>query len=424
MKKNLLVFLLSSLATFAAYPQNYCGSTRYDSEVFSNVTVTSNVVYGSNKTFSGSTQSLVMDIYQPTGDTATKRPFIVFAHGGSFIGGSRTDADEVALCTHFAKRGYVTASIDYRLGFYPIDSTNAKGALWRAVQDMKAAVRFFRKDAGTTNLYKTDSTMYFAGGYSAGSFMAIHLAYLDKSSEIPSGIDTVTLGGLEGNSGNPGFSSKVNGVLNLSGAVGDTSWINAGDVPMVTLQGNNDNTVPYCTQMLYVAGIPIIAVSGGGSMHIREVNVGINNPIHTFYGEDHCAPVGASGCPASNIDTSILLVSDFLYRYMGCTPASSVNYTNTPTCVLAAVNELSSSKESLNVYPVPATDEVNVRVSLDNNSKISAELFDLAGRRIETYSPNQKEFFINRNDKEAGVYFLKITTESGVMQMAKIIWTN
>jgi hypothetical protein len=422
MKKKLLVLLLLSFAASSMYAQSYCGSSRYDSEVFSNVTVTSNIIYGSNTTFSGSIDTLKMDIYQPTGDTAAKRPFIVFAHGGSFIGGSKTDVDQVTLCNAFAKRGYVTASIDYRLGFYPIDSTNAKGALWRAMQDMKAAMRFFRKDASTANLYKTDTNMYFAGGYSAGSFMAIHLAYL-KPSEIPTGIDTVTLGGLEGNSGNPGYSSKVNGVINLSGAIGDTSWINAGDVPMVTLQGNSDNTVPYCTQLLYVAGIPIIVVSGGGSMHIREVNLGINNPIHTFYGEDHCAPVGASGCPAANIDTSILLASDFLYRYMGCNPASTVDYTNHPTCVtVQGVSEYHSSEGIINIYPVPATDAV--KVAFDNSSKISAELFDLSGRRIETYTPNEKEFFINRNDKDAGVYFLKVTTETGATQMAKIIWTN
>ena len=42
---------------------------RYQQEVFSNVTVTSNIVFGSNTNVSGATTTLKMDIYEPTGDT-------------------------------------------------------------------------------------------------------------------------------------------------------------------------------------------------------------------------------------------------------------------------------------------------------------------------------------------------------------------
>ena len=181
---------------------------------------------------------------------------------------------------------------------FPINQANAQKAVWRATQDMKAAVRFFRKDAATTNTYKTDPNFIFVGGYSAGAFMAVQYAYLDQSSEVPAAIDTTTLGGLEGNSGNPGYCSAINGVLNLAGAVGDTSWMQPGDEPMVTAQGDNDATVPYCTAMIYVSGFPIMVVSGGGTMHIRCFHQGIENPIHTYYGQDHPADVrhrGAAG---------------------------------------------------------------------------------------------------------------------------------
>ena len=56
-----------------------------------------------------------MDIYTPVGDNYTNRPLLIFAHGGSFIGGSKTNPTMVDLCETFAKRGYVTASINYRL---------------------------------------------------------------------------------------------------------------------------------------------------------------------------------------------------------------------------------------------------------------------------------------------------------------------
>jgi para-nitrobenzyl esterase len=91
-----------------------CGN-RYHDFIFSSVDVTSNIVYGNNVTFNNSASILKLDVYRPTGDTDTLRPLIIFAHGGSFVGGSKTGNDMIPLCTDFAKMGYVTASIDYRL---------------------------------------------------------------------------------------------------------------------------------------------------------------------------------------------------------------------------------------------------------------------------------------------------------------------
>ena len=56
-----------------------------------------------------------MDIYFPIGDTATNRPVIIYIHGGSFYSGDKSMTDCIDFCTSFAKRGYVTASINYRL---------------------------------------------------------------------------------------------------------------------------------------------------------------------------------------------------------------------------------------------------------------------------------------------------------------------
>jgi len=160
--KKIYLITLSTLLT-AAYlkAQTPCATGRYASDTFTNVTTTSNVVFGSNITASGTTQSLTMDIYQPTGDIETNRPLIVWAHGGSFIGGTKTDADMVALSQAFTKKGYVCASINYRLGLTPFDSVGAVKAVLRAVQDMKASVRFFYKDKLTTNTYKIDTTNIF-----------------------------------------------------------------------------------------------------------------------------------------------------------------------------------------------------------------------------------------------------------------------
>lgn len=117
---------------------------------------------------------------------------------------NKNDLDVQRLSEHFSKRGYVCASINYRLGIsFPYNEANTTSTVFRAVQDLKAAIRFFRKDAATANEYKIDPNIIFAGGSSAGAFTALHLAYLNEYSELPSTIDTSILGDIEGNSGNP-----------------------------------------------------------------------------------------------------------------------------------------------------------------------------------------------------------------------------
>lgn len=421
MKKLLLTTIISHF-TYSILLAQYCGSSRYDTEVFTTVTTVSDVTYGSNTDLNGNTVTLKMDIYQPAGDTAAVRPLIVFAHGGSFIGGSKTDADQVTLCTRFAKRGYVTATINYRLGMgFPINQANAQKAVWRAVQDMKAAVRFFRKDAATTNTYKIDPNNIFVGGYSAGAFMAIHYAYLDQANEIPSAIDTNQLGGFEGNSGNPGYPSNIRAVLNLAGAVGDSTWIKPGDEPMATVQGNNDGTVPYCHAMIYVSGFPIMVVDGGGTMKVRSGNIGLENPIHTYYNGGHGAPVS----PAANFDTSIVVLSDFTYKQLGCTPSNTAVYTNGQTCVTGnSIDEIALNENNVSIYPNPASDKIRMRLEEVKGKKFTGEVRDITGKIVREFEFSTKEFLLHKKDLPEGIYSLKLSSDENEIYSTKIIFTE
>jgi acetyl esterase/lipase len=80
-----------------------------------------------------------------------KRPVIVFLHGGGLFKGHLNECRDEALM--FARRKYVTASIDYRVGWqvypYPThclgDNHTHKDALYRAVQDTKASLRLSLK---------------------------------------------------------------------------------------------------------------------------------------------------------------------------------------------------------------------------------------------------------------------------------------
>ena len=64
--------------------------TRYLDEVFSDVTVTSDIQYGTNITvitalqgLPPAPQPLVLDLYEPTGDTETSRPLLMMFHTGN-----------------------------------------------------------------------------------------------------------------------------------------------------------------------------------------------------------------------------------------------------------------------------------------------------------------------------------------------------
>jgi acetyl esterase/lipase len=108
-------------------------------------------------------RSLQLDIYQPKGMTKPA-PLLVFIHGGGWRGGDR--ADYLVYLTHFAKLGYVTATVSYRF---------LKEAPYPAcVEDILDAVQFFYKNGEKYN-YDPDRICLIGG--SAGSHLAMLAAY-------------------------------------------------------------------------------------------------------------------------------------------------------------------------------------------------------------------------------------------------------
>src|SRR5258706_10557577 len=77
-------------------------SAQYSVEVHPNVTYTS---------ASGYPQA--MDVYLPLPRTLQPRPGIVCVHGGGWSGGSKEDF--TGWANYYASRGYVCATINYRL---------------------------------------------------------------------------------------------------------------------------------------------------------------------------------------------------------------------------------------------------------------------------------------------------------------------
>ncbi len=311
MKKISLIIIL--ICFVFAQPED-CVGGRYVDEIF-DVNVESDVEYGENinQTLLGSdyTQTLYMDIYTPSNDNIDDRPLIFFMFGGSFIGGSKTNSDIVALCTKYAKRGYVAVAIDYRLSPVLIFSANeetAYKAVLKAVHDAKAAIRYFRMmDEVNPSQYRIDTNRVYVGGVSAGAISAVNAAYLDNYEEVPSFLldDYDEVGGIEGLSGNSGYSSEFHGIVNLCGAVGDQEWIIEGDIPVVSMHGDQDDVVPYDDNLVTLFGLNI-QIDGSYVIHERMMDLGNYSMLHTYVGQGHT--------PFSNMVFETQYTSDFLYE--------------------------------------------------------------------------------------------------------------
>lgn len=416
--KQIYITTLLAFSFLGSQAQIDCSSGRFDQPIFQNVDISSNIVYGNAIDYQSQAMDLKMDIYQPQGDTMQQRPLIIFAFGGSFIMGDKNLPDVTRLCTEFAKRGYVTASIQYRLGI-TIDFTNivqnALAAATRASQDMKAAVRFFRKDKAENNLYKINENKIIVGGVSAGGFAALQTAYFDKESEAPILLDLNGLGGLEGNSGNPGFSSEVYAVVNLSGALGRADWIEPGDVPLVTLHGNEDEVVPFGHGFVKLGGFNIIEVDGAKPIHERAVDLGIENELYTFYNQLHVpftSHAGGSSMVNLYMDTTIQFVSNFLYKLEGCTPSNSNPMANQP------IDPLSIKKynvsQSFEVYPNPSADFIRLKTNNTELENINYEMLDLTGKKLAEGNVKASDFNIDLKAYETGVYVLKISKNNQI----------
>jgi|TARA_B110000196_G_scaffold295767_1_gene285661 para-nitrobenzyl esterase len=270
-----------------------CDGARYRYRIFDEISVDYDIPYGNNISATGSTISLVMDIYQPVGDVVDNRPVVVVAHGGFFLGGSNNGLDVVPLCEDLARMGYVAASISYRLGignFFNLESSLQEATI-RGVQDAKAAVRYLRKShAIEGNIWGIDPERIVLGGSSAGGFIAIHAAYVDDLSEVPSTVNFSAYGltgGIEGDSGSPGYSSELLSIFSISGAIGDDAWISAGDIPVVSTHGTNDGTVPFGTGYVQLSGLNVTIVDGSEIIHNTTDLLGIDNCFHAFPGAGH-----------------------------------------------------------------------------------------------------------------------------------------
>jgi acetyl esterase/lipase len=115
-------------------------------------------------------QHLQLNLAQPA-DGAGPFPAVICIHGGGFRAGKREGWD--AVCKQLASRGYVAATITYRLApKYPFPA---------AVEDCKAAVRWVRANAAK---YHVDPNRIGVTGDSAGGHLTQFLAVTNNVHEF------------------------------------------------------------------------------------------------------------------------------------------------------------------------------------------------------------------------------------------------
>ena len=391
------------LATLSAIGQK----VRYLDPVFDSVVSFPNVQYGASQTFQNTTLNLNMDFYYPYGDSLTNRPLLVLAHGGSFVQGSRQAADIVKVCREMALRGYVCVSIQYRLGVN-IAGTGGLNqefshAVWRATQDGRAAVRFLRKrHAEESNIDGIDTSKIFVGGISAGGVLGMHLVGLDRYEEIAqTSIDTAQVGDIDGTSGNPGYSWRARGVVNLCGAISNVAWLaNNNDVAFISMHGTNDQTVPYKSDYFKFFGNPIGFLQGSFSIDSAAASLGYKSVLHTFQGADH-VPFSTN---ALYMDTTIRFVSRELYKNLtGLIPTS-----------LETIRE----GEIASFFPNPANSSISFSASRSNLLQVN--MYSLNGQEVLSaeVSPGSS---LDLAKLERGMYLIEIKTEGSLIRKRLIL---
>jgi len=286
------------------------------------------IVYGTATGFAGKLDTLRLNYWKPHADGNPRRPLIIFVHGGGFTGGSRTDFD--VLCEGYAQRGYAAATISYRLGFHPpplmanpyaYDTAEVVRAAYRASQDLFGAARFLVKRA---SLDSVSVSSMIIGGASAGGITVLQAAYISESerygctrafADVP-GIGVAgkrpdlgpTTGTLHADAATP----RILAVVNLFGAIPDTSFIERADDPAMYQYHQTGDPVVSCVYAKglwsYPFGIPdnYYFVHGSCNIKKRLDNLGYTSARHRswiFNGSVH----GFHGAAAVEID-----IADFL----------------------------------------------------------------------------------------------------------------
>ena len=210
------------------------------------VSVEEAIVYGTGGTKDGGRMELLLDLALPDTGTDGPRPLLVHIHGGSFTTGSRWPQWDAA------ERGWVAASIDYRLAgdeplpgqrvekfFYAIggESGSARDrAFVASLEDTLIALDYLLSRADELNI---DTNRIVLKGESAGAFTALTVAYCADKFEVSG--------------------PTIAAVIDFAGGISETfcggaTAIDPGEAAVFIAHGTEDTVVSYTRALSIVDG--------------------------------------------------------------------------------------------------------------------------------------------------------------------------
>ncbi len=458
-------------------------------------------------------QPLVAQVYTPSGDTETARPLVIYLHTGNFFpypqngscGGLLTDSSNVTFANRLAKMGYVVAVADYRLGWNPFASQELVrrftliNAAYRGVQDVRACIRYFRQSVAVNgNPHGIDPDKIVVWGQGTGGYLSLATAYLDEFAEIyttadpnkfklqvaagvfvpmvqelyngdiegvqaaPGVVDAtynaitgIPLGDTLYKQNTPGYSSDFALAVNMGGALGDSSWMEAGDVPLISYHVLSDFFAPCQTDILNVPTItgpqPVVEVSGSCDMQTRAAALGLNTVFDDIpdgfdpYGENSLSSTNSFypfvGTPDNTSAPWEWTPTDFVpapAATADCNTDAAVAHAYIDTiigyfapracvaldlgCNFVKTKELSDLELGLQVSPVPSSDAVTFQTKETPIRQIY--VYDLSGRLVKAHTGiNSTVFQMQRNSLTNGMYIAELRFDGGFVKR-KIVFNN
>ena len=483
------------------------------------------------------------DIYEPIGDSLTNRPVIIVSHTGSFLPpvangqptGSIKDSSIVEQCMRWAKKGYVAVAMGNRLGWNPLSTdqnvrtSTLLQAAYRGIQDAKAMVRYMRMTEDNGNPYGIDPNKIVLGGQGTGAYISLGYATLDDESKLylPKFIDQsnpqipipyvipLYMGNIDGTDmtyapmldsngipmidtsngvitpildstsplnipNNPTYSNDINLAFNMGGALADISWLETGDIPIVSFHCEKDQYAPIDTGDVIVPTTGELVVEVMGSRTVQHysnlygnndvfLNAGftdaitnqanINNDgyegLYVFktpppsttpnaYGENY----EEQGSPWDWWDnTTYGLLAEAINGIPGVTspgyfeansildnpdmsPSKGRTYIDTiqsylnPRIYVAlnlgnALSIHNVIDYSTTVYPNPA--KHNITIENINFIINSIEIYNITGQLVISEYVNSMSTILNTSDLEKGVYLLDIKSNNSSIKRKIII---
>lgn len=518
MKKQLLGMLAFVTMAFAGYEAT--AQHRYLDEVYTTTLKQANIEYDSNRSVNLArlvdpnappiiTAKLMCDIYTPpAGDTATARPVIILVHTGSYLPpivnrqptGSKDDSTIVEMCTRFAKRGFVAVAMNNRIGWNASSTNQAAAtedllkATYRGIQDLKNMIRFLRVNAST---YKIDTSKIIAGGQGTGGYIVLAAATIDRRAELETNpkflradftpmvnMDTLGdwrgLGGVQfpvypfylNYSGDSTVSTSFHMAFHYGGAMGDSAWLETGNMPIIGLQTKMDPFAPYTTGNVIVptTGVTVISnASGAGSVvpkaNEKGANAKVNSRVYTdvvtvrglaitgnvpnlypfesaavesapweWWDRDIVKSINVPAAGAGYLADSLGYLTN-----PGMSAAKAKAYIDTiqwfvvprivvgldlpgaETFMPTGVKEVANVSAYLGVYPNPASNFVNVSIDGAHGNFASYQLIDITGRVVSENVLHSNNENVSVAGMKPGIYLMHITMKEGSIATKRIM---